>query len=214
GRPGPAPRRAAGAPRGPGRDLPGGGGARAGRGRLGLAQDAGALPRRAARAAASAWLAATSRPDDVLFGYEPLYLQAWERGGHVSQTVIPRADSKLALKTLEAIRKPLGHGVWMFDASDTTNLVSRLEIPLTYPQPRSAFQVRAFGPFLIVRTGNPTRSVRTYLKLSRRVELVGESLSLGDADVNLLTVELAADRFAHEQRARALAQASARATSG
>ncbi|HZR92665.1 MAG TPA: hypothetical protein VFA44_09730 [Gaiellaceae bacterium] len=168
----------------------------------------------AARAAASAWLAATSRPDDVLFGYEPLYLQAWERGGHVSQTVIPRADSKLALKTLEAIRKPLGHGVWMFDASDTTNLVRRLEIPLTYPQPRSAFQVRAFGPFLIVRTVNPTRSVRTYLKLSRRVELVGESLSLGDADVNLLTVELAADRFAHEQRARALAQASARATSG
>src|SRR5439155_4618741 len=33
----------------------------------------------AARDAASAWLAATSRPNDVLFGYDPLYLGAWER---------------------------------------------------------------------------------------------------------------------------------------
>ncbi len=32
-----------------------------------------------AREAASAWLARTARPDDVLFGYEPLYLGAWER---------------------------------------------------------------------------------------------------------------------------------------
>ena len=54
------------------------------RGRVGLAADAGALrvgadPRQAARADAEAWLATTSRDDDVLFGYEPLYLGAWER---------------------------------------------------------------------------------------------------------------------------------------
>ncbi len=35
--------------------------------------------RQATRADAEAFLAATSRPDDVLFGYEPLYLGAWER---------------------------------------------------------------------------------------------------------------------------------------
>jgi hypothetical protein len=154
----------------------------------------------AARAAASAYLAATSRPDDVLFGYEPLYLQAWDRGGKVSELVIPRADYKLALRTLEHATKPLGHGVWVFDASDTTNYVRRLEIPLRYPDPSQAFQARAFGPFLVIRTVNPTRSVRTYLKLSRRVELVGEGLSLGDADVNLVTVLQASSRFAHQQR--------------
>src|SRR5438128_1219676 len=32
-----------------------------------------------ARDAASAWLAATSRPNDVLFGYDPIFLVAWER---------------------------------------------------------------------------------------------------------------------------------------
>ncbi len=157
----------------------------------------------AARAAASAWLAATSSPDDVLFGYEPLYLQAWDRGGKLSKLVVPRADYKLALKTLEQAKKPLGHGVWVFDASDTTNYVRRLVIPLRSPDPSSAFQAQAFGPFLVIRTVNPTRSVRTYLKLSRRVELVGESLDLGDADVNLVTVLQASNRLAHEQRSRA-----------
>ena len=32
--------------------------------------------REQARGEAAAWLAATSRPDDILFGYEPLYLDA------------------------------------------------------------------------------------------------------------------------------------------
>src|SRR5207245_6582026 len=66
-----------------------------------------------ARRNAAEWLAATSRPDDVLFAYEPLYLAAWERGGSVvSRTVVPRADPKLALQTLREARKPLGRGVW------------------------------------------------------------------------------------------------------
>jgi hypothetical protein len=34
-----------------------------------------------ARRAASAWLAATGRPDDVLLGYEPIYLGAWSATG-------------------------------------------------------------------------------------------------------------------------------------
>src|SRR5205807_668077 len=64
-----------------------------------------------ARDAASAWLAATGRPDDVLFGYDPLYLGAWERDRVSSQPVVPRADPKLALAVLESARKPLGRGV-------------------------------------------------------------------------------------------------------
>ena len=41
--------------------------------------------RQTARAEASAYLAATSRPDDVLFGFEPLYLGAWERNRDVPE---------------------------------------------------------------------------------------------------------------------------------
>ena len=40
----------------------------------------------AAREAAGRWLAATSRPDDVFFGYEPLYLEACEVGRPTSRT--------------------------------------------------------------------------------------------------------------------------------
>ena len=51
-----------------------------------------------ARHEAAVWLAATSRTDDILFGYEPLYLAAWElHRSAVSNTVVPRADAKLAL---------------------------------------------------------------------------------------------------------------------
>jgi hypothetical protein len=74
-----------------------------------------------ARDAAAAWLAARSQPDDVPFGYELLYAQAWDDGGKVSKLVVPRADPKLALAALQGASKPLGHGVWVFDASDATN---------------------------------------------------------------------------------------------
>ena len=42
--------------------------------------------RQATRAEAESYLAATSRPDDLLFGYEPLYLGAWERNRVVLRT--------------------------------------------------------------------------------------------------------------------------------
>ena len=117
----------------------------------------------AARNEASAWLAKTTRRDDVLFGYDPLFLQAWRRGGALSQRVVPRADSRLALKTLEAAPKPLGRGVWVFDTSDTGNASRRERAPLRLPQPRAAFEAKVFGPFLIIRTVEPTGTVRQYL---------------------------------------------------
>jgi hypothetical protein len=148
-----------------------------------------------ARTAASAWLAADARPDDVLFGYEPLYLGAWERERTgFSRTVVPRADAKLALAELRSPRA-LGRGIWIFDASDTNNFVQRMEIPLRYPRPRASYEVRVFGPFLVIRGRARTGTPRTFLEQSRAVQLVGKSLYIGDADVNLVTVDRALARL-------------------
>ena len=148
----------------------------------------------AARNAAADWLAATGRPNDVLFGYDPLYLGAWERNRVSSQPVVPRADTKLALATLESA-KPLGRGVWVFDASDTNNYEQKLTIPLRRPSPTGAFVARTFGPFLVVRTSAPTRTVARYIVRALAVEALGQQLFIGDADVNMATLRRAAKRY-------------------
>jgi hypothetical protein len=148
-----------------------------------------------AREAASAWLARTSEPSDILFGYDPLFLGAWERNRQVPDTVIPRADSRLALQTLDALRKPLGRGVWVLDASDTNNFAPKLTIPLVYPHPASAFEVRVFGPFLVVRSRERTLTTQRYLLQTLQVMAVGQTLLIGDADINLLTARQAARRY-------------------
>jgi hypothetical protein len=145
-----------------------------------------------ARRAAAEWLGATSRPDDVLFAYEPIYLAAWEKHrGAVSRTVVPRADPKLAIETLDETRKPLGRGVWAFDAGDNNNAVKRTSIERRLPFPRSEFEARAFGPFLVIRTRRPTVTVAHYLEDARKAELIGKSLGMGDADINYDTVHRA-----------------------
>ena len=139
------------------------------------------------RDAAAGWLAQTSRPDDVLFAYDPLYLQAWEQSSRVSRTVVPRADARLALRVLRAQKHGLGRGVWVLDRSDTNNFVRRLYIPLRLPEPRSSFEARAYGPFLIIRTRRRTLTPRRYLEDTRRVMLLGKDLYLGDAETNYST---------------------------
>jgi hypothetical protein len=148
-----------------------------------------------AREAASKWLAATARPDDILFGYEPLYLEGWERDRTgFSSTVVPRADAKLALDSLR--RAPaLGRGIWVFDASDTNNFTPRMEIPKRSPSPASEYEVRVFGPFLVIRSRRPTLTLRRFLLESQEVQFVGKSLYIGDADVNMLTVDQALARL-------------------
>jgi hypothetical protein len=149
-----------------------------------------------AREAAAAWLAKTGRKDDILFGYDPLYLGAWELDRSAGpRTVVPRADAKLALDVLEDAGKPLGRGVWVLDASDTNNYEPKLSIPLRVPKPAYAFEARVFGPFLVVRTRRPTLTLRRYLRRSIAVQLVGQSLFIGDADVNLDTMKRAAVRY-------------------
>ena len=155
--------------------------------------------RSAARAQASAWLARTSRPDDVMFGYDPLFLGAWERNRAVSHTVVPRADPVLALHALRAAPQPLGRGVWVLDASDTNNFDPKPTIPLRVPAPHSAFEARVFGPFLVIRTRRPVVTPARFLQDSSSVMLTGKSLFLGDADINFVTVRRASDQLSRDE---------------
>jgi hypothetical protein len=97
----------------------------------------------------------------------------------------------LALRALEDAA-PLGRGVWVFDASERNNVKPALEVEQRLPDPAAPFEARAFGPFLIVRTREPTVTPGRYLTLAARAMLVGRSLGVGDVDVNMLTVERAA----------------------
>jgi hypothetical protein len=149
----------------------------------------------AAREAASAWLASDARSDDVLFGYEPVYLGAWERDrAGFSKTVVPRADANLALKVLRKT-PTLGRGVWVFDASDTNNFTQSMEIPLRFPTRKHRFEAQVFGPFLVIRSREPTGTPKRFLEQARAAELVGKSLFIGDADINLVTVDRAIARL-------------------
>jgi uncharacterized membrane protein len=156
----------------------------------------------AARAAAGEWLARTGRPDDVLFGYEPVYLSAWEARRDLRQEVVPRADPKLALDVLKGARKPLGRGVWVFDASDTNNFDPRQTIDLRLPEPSAQFEARSWGPYLVIRTIGPTRTVLEYLEASANVQRVGKALYIGDADINAVTVDRALRRFLQARSSR------------
>ena len=147
--------------------------------------------RQLSRAQAETFLAVTSRIDDLLFGYEPLYLGAWERNRSFPDVVVPRADAVLALRTLDDQPKPLGRGVWILDASERNNLRPRLEIENRDPGPSGVFETRVFGPFLVMRTREPVKTEEAYLAAAARAMRVGRSLGIGDADVNLQTIERA-----------------------
>ena len=154
----------------------------------------------AARHAASAWLAQSGRGTDVLFGYDPLYLGAWERGGAITRVVVPRADPRLALAALRTKPKPLGRGVWVLDASDTNNYVRRMTIPLRLPKPAGEFDARVFGPFLVIRSRGPTKTPLQFLQETRAVMLLGRELYLGAADINLHTALVALGKLGYGPR--------------
>jgi hypothetical protein len=150
--------------------------------------------RMAAREAAAAWLAATTRPTDILFGYDPLYLGARERGAALGEVIVPRADAKLALATLLEADKPLGRGVWVLDASDgsriTNNESNRLSIENLSPGP--GFETRAFGPFLVVRTVEVTGSPAEFLRDTVRVQVLGANeLDVPSSPTNYYTARAA-----------------------
>jgi hypothetical protein len=130
---------------------------------------------RSSRAAAAAWLARTARPDDVLHGFNPVFLAAWESDRSFPRRVVPRADAALALAELES--SPPGRGVWVVDGA-----VSAPEL-----------ETRRFGSLTVVRsrarTGSPTR----YLDLAETVL----------AGVDLETVREARRRYERSSRSTA-----------
>jgi len=150
-----------------------------------------------ARRQASAWLAATARPDDVLFGYEPIYLGAWERNHSFPTTVVPRADAVLALRTLRQTAH-LGRAVFVLDGSDPNNTTPVAAIEPKAPSPEVAFDVRAFGPFLIVRTRDATGSAALFLAFAQQVQRMSYAMGIAHSGVNLDTVKRAQLRLASE----------------
>ena len=148
-----------------------------------------------AREAAGAWLASTGRADDVLLGYEPVFLQAWESNRGFSRNVIPRADPRLFATTLRGLHEPLGHGVWVLDASDTTNVRQRQTIPLARPAPHADFDARVFGPYLVIRSRRPLETTMRYVAASKKVMRLGRNLGINDADVNLKAMLQAESRL-------------------
>lgn len=164
--------------------------------------------RQQARAEAAAYIASVTESDDVLLGYDPLYLQAWELNPDVPLVVLPRADADLALHNLLALERPLGHGIWVLDSSKTTNIERSLQIPRVSPRPESAFEARDFGPFLVIRTTEPVVTPKRYLERAGQAMLVGKRLYLGDADINLPTIERAARALRGYGASRSLSTSS------
>jgi hypothetical protein len=149
----------------------------------------------AARDRAAAWLVADARRDDVLLGYEPVYLRAWEQDRSFSRHALPRADPDLLAKALKDVPEPLGRGVWVFDASDTTNVWERQTIRYAVPRPASAFEARRYGPYLVIRSREPLRTRQRFLDVSEEVMRLGRRLQIGDADVNLHSLLVAESHF-------------------
>jgi hypothetical protein len=150
--------------------------------------------RKEARVRAAAWLAATSRPDDVPFGYEPLYLDAVEQGAPFGRTIVQRADPGLALDTLAEAEKRLGRGVWVFDATDQLD-ASKQRFTVSAVSPGPQFETRAFGPFLIMRSKDPTETPETFLRDTAIVEYQGKLIGIGDAGLNYQTAVTALARL-------------------
>jgi hypothetical protein len=131
----------------------------------------------------------------VLLGYEPVYLRAWEQNRAFSPYALPRADPALFAKALKDVPAPLGRGVWVFDASDSTNVWERQRIKFMLPQPQSAFEGHAWGPYLVIRSRGPLVTRTRYVAVSKDVLRLGRTLQITDADVNLQTILHAESRL-------------------
>ena len=146
---------------------------------------AGEAPqRKAARDDAAAWLAGFLRPSDVLWGYNPLYLEAFQDGGHIGDSIVPRADARLAVRTLEEA-ETLGRGIWIHDVSNG-GITPRWKIEEDVAV-GDGFRSRTFGPFLIIWTDRPVETPDEYLRDTIRAQLIGTKLGVSDAELNYQT---------------------------
>ncbi len=130
---------------------------------------------REARTEAAAWLAATSRPGDVLHGYNPIFLEAWERDRSFPGRVVPRADAGLALEELSAA--PPGRGVWVVEGARSAR----------------GLEQRSFGSLTVLRSHTDTGSPGRYLDQAESVL----------AGIDLETVQEAQRRYERSSRSTA-----------
>jgi hypothetical protein len=142
----------------------------------------------AARESAAEWLTATGRPDDLLLGYEPVFVASQNRDPAFSRLIVPRADARLALRQLQEAHRPLGRGVWIFSAWGPTSVDPRLSVPWRLPRPGAAFEARIFGPYLVLRSRARTVTPERYLELAAAAMIVGKTLGIADADINFTTI--------------------------
>ena len=68
--------------------------------------------------------------------------------------------------------------------------------------------MRDFGPFLVIRTRAPVVTPERYLLRAGEAMLVGKGLFLGDADINLPTIERAARALRGYGASRSLSTSS------
>jgi len=141
----------------------------------------------AARESAAVWLTSTGRPDDVLLGYEPIFVAGQNLDPAFSRLIVPRADPRLAIRELQEARR-LGRGVWVFSAWGPTSSDPRLSIAWRLPRPDGAFEARVFGPYLVLRSHARAVTPERYLQLAAAAMIVGKTLGIADADVNFTTI--------------------------
>lgn len=127
----------------------------------------------------------------MLFGYNPVFLGAWEQDRRFPDTVIPRADARLALSELRSASS-LGRGVWVLDTGDMNNTPRRSTVALQVPS--SAFEGRVFGAYLVLRSREPTQTPARYLTLAESAMRLGARLGIVADEGNLNTILLAAER--------------------
>jgi hypothetical protein len=78
-------------------------------------------------------------------------------------------------------------------------MVRKLVIPYRLPMPTpEAFEARVFGPYLVVRTREPTGTPLDYLEQAAAATVLGRRLAIGDADINFQTVSRAAELLGYE----------------
>ena len=163
--------------------------------------------RREARADAAAYSRPRSGSDDVLLGYDPLYLQAWERlrTCRPSCSRAPTPTSRCTASSRSSGRSGAASGCSTRARPRTSTARSRSR---ACPAPEPAFEVRVFGPFLVIRTREPAVTPKRFLERAGQAMLVGKRLYLGDADINLPTIERAARALRGYGASRSLSTSS------
>jgi len=112
----------------------------------------------------------------------------------IGSLIVPRADPRLAVDTLDEADKPLGRGVWVFDASDQSD-PKKVRLTIRQAVPGPIFESRAWGPFLVIRTKEPVKTSEDFFRDTAAVELLGRILGVGDASINLQTAVAALNRL-------------------